>query len=99
MTLERFEKDDGWETKLIDKFTGGLNYGTRSDLLDDQQATTANNVIFYSNQVRVDTGYDTFAGTVQGIPRAAYQFYKKDGSSELLLFTNATAYRLAAAEW
>ena len=99
MALERFEKDDGWETKLLDKFTGGIDVGTRSDLLEDQQATTANNVIFYADQVRVDTGYVTFAGIVTGVPRASFQFYKKNGSSELLLITNATLYRLAAAEW
>src|SRR3990172_3874376 len=99
MATEKYEKKDGWDTKLIEKLTGGIDYSVRSDGLKDEQATIASNVIFYNDQVRVDTGYDKFVQTVVGIPRAVYQLYYKDGSSELLLVTNTTLYKLAASEW
>jgi hypothetical protein len=99
MATEKYEKDDGWETKLFEKLTGGIDYSVRTDGLKDEEATIANNVIFYNDQVRVDTGYTKFAQTVIGSPRAVYQLYYKDGSSELLLVTNSTLYILAASEW
>jgi len=93
------ELENKWEYKHIQDLTKGIRADIPSITLDPGEALTAHNVKFYKRTVRSDTGYAPFLSTVRGNPRVSYQFYMKDGSSELMLITDATLYKLESAEW
>jgi len=90
-----------WEYKYIPELTGGLNYNKPANLLDDSELVTAEGLFLYKNLIQKDTGYYTFGQQVRGEPRLTFQFYKTDGTSELVLITNDTFYIWAAtpSEW
>ena len=90
---------DGWEYKHVADFTGGLNISVDPGKLDDKYSPELSNVIFRNGLVKCDTGYVKVGSTVRGRPRLLAQYEKKDGTTEVLLFTNSTAYYWQAAEW
>lgn len=96
---DEIEDKDPWEYKLIDVFSGGINTLARSDNLEDAELIEAKNIFLKQKLVQIDTGYATFGALVRGEPRAAFQFFKTDSSSELLLITNSTFYVWNSSEW
>ena len=99
MTTDLKKDEDEWLYKTLITLDKGLNTARRAELLEDGELTVASNVKFLKDQVQLDTGYATFAGVVRGVPRASYQLYKRNGSSELLLITDDTFYTLVLNEW
>lgn len=93
------EKPKEWDYKHIDSFIKGLNLSVRSDKIDDSELVQANNVVFEEDRVRIDTGYIPFFGNTRGVPRVAYQVFRRSGISELMLITNSTLYRLQLDQW
>jgi len=88
-----------WQYKLIDSFTKGVNTVERADGIAEDELLEASNVYFFKRTVKSDTGFKTRGAAVDGTPRAIYQFFKTTGTSELLLFTNTTAYRWLSSQW
>jgi hypothetical protein len=84
-----------WQKTSIASLIGGLNVLERSDQIDPSESVTCRNVILKSGKVYQDTGYTTFGDAVVGTPQADYQFFKKNGTSELMLVTTATVYRFS----
>lgn len=91
--------ESGFIQILVEDLTQGLNKSQRPTAIGDGQVPAIKNLIFDKLRLRVDTGYGTFLDTVRGTPRSAWQFYKTNGSSELLLVTNASLYKSASGEW
>ncbi|KKL91979.1 hypothetical protein LCGC14_1889250, partial [marine sediment metagenome] len=92
---------DEWEYHLSEIITGGEDYSTRSELIQEGGSVSVENMFFHKGRAVKDFGFATFGGVVRGVPRLDYQFNKSDGSSELVLLTNATLYtwNVTAAEW
>lgn len=84
---------------VIDDLTKGFDSSLRPTALEDGQMADVLNLIFDKARLRVDTGYTPFMESVRGVPRVSWQFYKTNGTSELLLFTNETLYKEANGEW
>lgn len=99
MALDEIQDKDSWEYKLIDVFSGGLHIESRSDLISDNELVDALNLYNQQDLLQIDTGYTTFGSTVRGVPRAVFQFYKTDGTSELVLITQDTFYKWTSSEW
>lgn len=92
--------NEDWEYNYIPNLVKGLNTTQPANLLDDSALVQANNIFYEDGLIKKDSGYTLFTtSTIIGIPRVTYQFYKKDGSSELMLVTNSTLYRLILGEW
>lgn len=96
---DEIQDKDPWEYKYVDVFSGGIHAETRAEKLEDNELVDSINLYNLADVVYIDTGYTTFGSTVRGIPRASFQFYKTDGTSELLLVTNDTFYRWQSSEW
>lgn len=90
---------EDWDYKYIDSILGGINREKPAKKLEDTELVQAENVYFNEGLIKVDTGYTAFGGTVRGNPRGTYQFYKTDGTSELLLITDDTFYKYNSSEW
>jgi len=88
-----------WEYKFIPNLIGGLNANVPDNALDDSETPKAKNVHFERQLMSVDTGYAKFGGVIRGNPRLDFQFYKTDGTSELLLVTDSTLYAYLSDEW
>jgi len=88
-----------WEYHFIDNLIGGLNANVLDNMLADNESTTSVNLHFDRKLMKVDSGYAKFGGAVRGNPRLDFQFYKTDGTSELLLVTDATLYVYQTSEW
>ena len=90
--VDEVAKEDEWELKTIDDFSGGLNTNKRENAISDNQLVALSNIITQKDQVRVDTGYTTFGPSVRGYPQAIIQFRKTTGTITLCLITTATFY-------
>ncbi|KKL47998.1 hypothetical protein LCGC14_2329900, partial [marine sediment metagenome] len=92
---------DEWHFENVDRLNRGINQAERTELLQDGQSLTADNIRFERGQVLVDFGYKTFGQVIRGSPRADFQFFLKNGSSILILITNLTFYRWVdtVSEW
>ena len=89
-----------WLIKEILNFNGGINTDTRPEDLDDNQLIQGLNVRLDRNRLRIDDGYKKFTDqTLDGVPRAAFQFFKKDGTNFLTLITDETLYVLVSGVW
>lgn len=88
-----------WEYKFIPNLIGGLNTNVPDNALADNETPTAKNLHFDRQLLKVDSGYVKFGGVIRGNPRLDFQFYKTDGTSELLLITDATLYAFQTDEW
>lgn len=97
MTYElKVEGDkEEWQKTSIGSLVGGLNLIERDDQIDASEALTCRNLLLKEGKVFRDTGYDAFGDVVVGTPQADYQFFKKVGTSELMLVTTLTVYRYA----
>lgn len=92
---------DRWKSETIQAFTGGLNTSQRPEIMSSEDLQVCHNVSLMQGRVKSDTGYHRFANQVRGIPQTDYQYYRRTGTSELILVTTATLYRLNSAsdEW
>lgn len=106
MTYSKASQKAGWTTTTVDRLTGGINTQSRSDLLTPQQVIQISNLRIQRDMLIKDTGYRMFAAgggqdNLDSIPQASIQFYKKNGTSELICVTKGTVYRYAmsADEW
>lgn len=88
-----------WEYKFIPDLTLGLNANVPDTFLEDGETASSVNLHFDKKIVKKDTGYILFGGAIRGNPRIDFQFYKTDGTSELLLITDATFYIYSASQW
>lgn len=88
-----------WEYKFVHDLTLGLNSTILDNMLEDGESSNAKNIFFSKRIINVDTGYNTFGSVIRGNPRLDFQFFKTDGTSELLLVTDATLYIWSASEW
>ena len=88
-----------WERKHVHPLTGGYNDSLPPDAIPDGDSPNLKNVRFDRGKVIVDYGYSAWGSTVRGSPRMAYQFNRKDSTTELLLLTNDTLYRWKSGEW
>lgn len=82
-----------WQDVTVESFEGGLNVAIRPELINNNDLLIASNVVLRQRRVQVDTGYNTFADTFRGTPQTDYQYYKKAGSSELILITTESIYK------
>lgn len=90
---------DSWDYKYVDSFKGGINVSLPENRISDNELVSAKNVFFREGILQSDTGYTTFGILVRGIPRITFQFFKKDGTSELVLVTDSTFYSWLVNEW
>jgi len=88
-----------WEYKFVHDLTLGINSTVPDIMLDDGENALSKNLHFEKRKVVVDTGYAKFGGVVRGNPRIDFQFFKTDGTSELVLITDTTLYVYSALEW
>lgn len=90
-----------WQNTEILRVDRGLDKSKPPHQLEEGKFIKLRNVTIRNDELIVDTGYKTFGGVVRGNPRITYQFHRTDGTSELLLITNATFYRwvAASAQW
>jgi len=101
MAIEVGLREEDWDYELVEDLTGGIDLSVRSEKLPLNKHVSAVNIFFEDGQVKVDTGYTTFGQAVLGTPRADYQFFKTNGTSEFVLVTNTTLYKWNASqsEW
>lgn len=85
-------QDPQWQLKYIEEIDGGIDLAQRPKSIGDTFWVRLDNLRFDQRRLLVDKGYRKFGPTVRGKPRAAYQFFQRDGSSRLVLVTNATFY-------
>ena len=80
---------------------GGMDLSTREDVKPEGKLQNVQNLYPKQGSLLVDTGYAKFGDVVRGDPQATYQFYKKDGSSELIGITTDTLYKYDSVndEW
>lgn len=88
-----------WQDKTIKGLVGGVNFDEQPEQLPDDQSPNLLNVFAYKKELRIDTGFADFRGVIRGKPRWAGQFFQTNGTSELLLITNATIYRDLSTQW
>ena len=88
-----------WLYKRIASFDGGLNDMKPPHEIADNELSSVENLVLLRGRVQADTGYKQFGGSVRGAPRAAFQFFKTNNTSELLLITDATVYKWNQSEW
>jgi len=88
-----------WQQKRIAVFSGGLNDNKPPFDIADNELSYVKNLQYRQGFVQIDTGYTTFGQQVRGAPRAAFQFYKTDNTSQLTLITDSTFYVWNAGEW
>lgn len=83
-----------YERERLSTFDAGVNYALEPSNLPTNSLSEAENIYWFDGQILVDTGYGPFGPQVAGQPQLAYQVYYPDGTSELLLITTASVYRL-----
>lgn len=84
--------DDAWQETLVERVDGGVNTLERPDQLQLSEWISCLNTRLKKGSLLQDTGYKEFADAIVGTPQADYQFFKKNGQSELLLITTASVY-------
>jgi hypothetical protein len=94
--LKILDEKASLQKTTITKFTGGLNSLDREDQLDPSEALRCENLVLKKGRLYQDTGYAAFADAVEGTPQVDYQFFKKDGTGQLMLVTTASVYRYAS---
>ncbi len=93
------EVESPWQYENINDITGGVNISVRPEEIEKSEFVEITNMYYRNHRLVVDTGYQTFLGTVRGAPRAQFQFFKKSGSSENMLITDDTVYTETNDEW
>ena len=94
------EVDDPWEYELFEEVVGGMNIAKKPHKIDPSQMVLIENMYITEDDcLAADTGYKDFLGATRGVPRAQFQFFKTTGSSDNILFTNATVYKEVNGEW
>lgn len=93
----RLPDDDVY--KQVPHLIGGLDISKSVENIDPSQAADLDNVYFFEQHLRSESGYKTFADTVVGAPRRVYKFQLANGSIEYLLITNTTFYKYVAGQW
>lgn len=88
-----------WSYELVDDVVRGMNVSTRAEKIDKSQMANIQNLYLRHDKLEVDNGYKTFLGTVRGVPRAQFQFFKKSGSADNVLITDDTFYIESSGEW
>lgn len=83
-----------YERERLSTFDAGLSYAAEPSNLPPNALSEAENLYWYDGQILVDTGYAPYGPQVAGQPQLAYQVYYPDGTSELLLITTTSVYRL-----
>lgn len=101
MTDTTITEVDGFVPKFIESFDGGINLAKRPNAIADVELLEASGVHFQEEQILIDTGYIKFGQVVVGKPRLAFQFFKRDGTSQLVLITTTRFYFYNGtnAEW
>lgn len=94
--LKVTDEEKTLQKTTIGKLIGGLNALEREDQLDPSEAIRCENLILRKGRANQDTGYITFGDVVEGTPQTDYQFFRKDGTSQLMLVTTASVYRYDA---
>lgn len=90
----------GWRIKEISNFNGGINSSLRPKDIEDSEVIQGKNLRIEGDRTFVDYGYKKFTNeTIRGVPRAVFQFFKKDGSEFQTLITDATFYLYNSNEW
>ena len=86
---------------LVSAPVGGLNEAASIDAIDDRQATEALNSEFYKGTVAKRRGYTAIGDTIVTdlVCYWAYQFIKKDGTSQLLRVNGTHLYKLTGGTW
>lgn len=82
-----------WEPKTIAAFNKGMQVSYRADTIEDEALLLAQNVVIRKNQVEADRGHKDFGDTLLGTPRASYQFFRRNGSSDLVCVTDVSFYK------
>lgn len=90
----------GWLFKEVLNFNGGINTEVRPEDLEDNELIQGLNVRLDSNRLLIDEGYRKFTDQeIIGAPRAAFQFFKKNGDQFLVLITDEAFYVDVSGEW
>jgi len=97
-TIEEVPSKDEWDFKFMESIARGINLSLSPERIEDNEVLKALNVRVNAGQVLVDFGFVKFAQVVRGAPRASYQFFKKNGSSDLVLITNSTFYKWSSGQ-
>jgi hypothetical protein len=84
--------DEGWTYEEVPVLNRGVNVSVRSELIKSSELREALNVRMDQARIIKDYGFKDFASKVRGTPRVDFQFFKKDGSSQLTLITNLSFY-------
>lgn len=87
------QKIGEWQYKLVDSLNGGLNVSVVPDKLEDHELIQASNILLRKAQIEIDSGYITFADTVVGYPQASFQFFRNNGTAELVCVTTLSFYK------
>lgn len=90
-----------WQDLKIESFSGGLNTSARQELIDDSELLICNNVLVKQKKILRDSGYKFFGTNIRGVPQTDYQYFQRNGLSELLLITTLTVYKYvpAISQW
>ena len=83
----------------IPDFLGGIDSANPPFSLRENRGVRVEGLSPIRGRLTSDTGYQQFLGTVRGDPQLVQQFYKKDGSSELILITTQTGYKRLGNQW
>lgn len=88
-----------WQQEVLPDLLGGIRIDDRPDVIDKTETLTLTGVLFDNGQITVDKGYTTFNQEVVGTPQGTFQFWKTDGTSELVMVTTETVYVNTPDEW
>src|SRR3990167_6976495 len=88
-----------WQILRSPGFSGGLNREASGEDVEPNELTDAKNVRYFGGYLRSVPGYvafaDAFRGSAQIIARVTFQ----DATSETLLLTTVTFYKLVGSQW
>jgi len=88
-----------WQYKYQALLTGGANIEDRGDTLLGEELKRAHNVRYDEQTLMLDTGYQPFNDETRGVPRATWEYRKKNGVVEYMCITNLTVYKYAGGEY
>jgi len=89
------KQTSGWQYKVVQALNGGLNTSARDEVIPDSDLLQCDGVVIKKQRLEIDTGYHDFGSTVLGTPQLDFQFFRRDGSSELVLITTESVYTYA----
>ena len=89
--------DDGWDYEFLEELYRGVDVSQRPEMVETSSLTQGDNVRFEKKRLLNDWGYKDFASDdLSGTVKLTYQFFKKDGSSELICITNDFIYNYSS---